>query len=268
MPNKNTILICDDDKDIIFMLNQLLNPKGYTIQTAGSGKEAVQIVKEFHENICLVLLDLNMPGMGVLDSVKQILLAYPKIPLIVQSVAGILKKESEALSVKAYFNKPYPIEDLHDCIVGLLENNAVPIPSSTIVEEGIPKAKILLVDDEEEICEYLQEELNQNTEDADYEVRFTTQGDEAFKISNEFEPDLMIVDMRMQYMWGDELIRKFLDGEAYCPKDFLVFSSSEDVASRLVSIREGGFEVLNKMSGVEKLKEVLRAMCQKHGLVK
>ena len=54
-----TILICDDQPDIVDALKIYLAPEGYNLFTAYTGKQARQVVRQ--ENIHLVLLDIMMP---------------------------------------------------------------------------------------------------------------------------------------------------------------------------------------------------------------
>ena len=53
-----TVLICDDQPDIVNALNIYLTPEGYRILTAASGTEALEIAKR--EEIHLILLDVMM----------------------------------------------------------------------------------------------------------------------------------------------------------------------------------------------------------------
>ena len=57
----HSILICDDQPDIVNALKIYLTPEGYTLHTAHTGAQAVETVK--NEQIDLVLLDIMMPVM-------------------------------------------------------------------------------------------------------------------------------------------------------------------------------------------------------------
>ena len=64
-----TVLICDDQPDIVNALNIYLTPEGYRILTAASGTEALEIAKR--EEIHLILLDVMMPRMdGITATAK------------------------------------------------------------------------------------------------------------------------------------------------------------------------------------------------------
>ncbi len=128
-------------------------------------------------------------------------------------------------------------------------------------------AKVLIVDDEKEVCEILSESLVEDVSDAKFEVRYATSGDEALRVANEFEPDVAIVDIKMQHMWGDELIEKFKAGAAFCPKDFVIFTGA-DMPEQREKARKSGYKFLTKPAKIEELIEVLKKICIRHGLMK
>ena len=68
--NEKKILVVDDEVLITDMLKTALGSTGYTVLTAGSAEEALEILKR--ESIMVMFLDLNLPGMNGLDLCKRI----------------------------------------------------------------------------------------------------------------------------------------------------------------------------------------------------
>jgi len=64
------ILVVDDETQIVRLLQKYFASKGYEVHTARSGLEAVDRVKDVRPDV--VLLDILMPGMGGLDTLKEI----------------------------------------------------------------------------------------------------------------------------------------------------------------------------------------------------
>jgi two-component system response regulator HydG len=64
-----TLLIVDDDQDQCDSLADVLNDVGYEVDTASSGKEAIEMAS--HKSYLLMLLDLRMPGMDGLDAFRR-----------------------------------------------------------------------------------------------------------------------------------------------------------------------------------------------------
>ena len=68
--NEKKILVVDDEVLITDMLKAALGSAGYTVVTAGSAEEALEILKR--ESIMVMFLDLNLPGMNGIDLCKKI----------------------------------------------------------------------------------------------------------------------------------------------------------------------------------------------------
>ena len=64
--SSGTILIVDDEPQIRRVLRTTLSVQGYEVQDARSGEEALDRLREDHFD--LLLLDVNMPGMGGLET--------------------------------------------------------------------------------------------------------------------------------------------------------------------------------------------------------
>ena len=62
-----TILVVDDDDEIRDLTREFLEETGYQVLDAASGEQAPEIFKKQPGEVDLVLMDLNMPGMGVLQ---------------------------------------------------------------------------------------------------------------------------------------------------------------------------------------------------------
>ena len=65
-----TVLLTDDNVDMIELIQLILTDAGYSLITAADGLEAVNICLE--QSPDLVLMDLNMPGMNGIDAIKTL----------------------------------------------------------------------------------------------------------------------------------------------------------------------------------------------------
>ncbi|MBI3983979.1 response regulator [Candidatus Microgenomates bacterium] len=66
----NKIAIVEDDVAIVQMYRMKFEAEGYTVQTAGSGKEGLAMIESFSPDI--ILLDLMMPEMGGADMLEEL----------------------------------------------------------------------------------------------------------------------------------------------------------------------------------------------------
>lgn len=105
-----TILVCDDERDIVSALQIYLNAEGYRVLEACNGREALAILS--HEEVHLVLLDIMMPAMDGL-SVLTILRESYNLPVILLTAKSEDTDKVIGLNVGAddYVTKPFnPVE--------------------------------------------------------------------------------------------------------------------------------------------------------------
>ena len=109
MPN---ILICDDERDIVAALKIYLSTDGYTLFTAYTGREALEIVAR--EEIHLILMDIMMPEMDGISATAKLRENY-NIPIILLTAKSESTDKVLGLNVGAddYITKPFdPVEVL------------------------------------------------------------------------------------------------------------------------------------------------------------
>lgn len=106
------ILICDDQPDIVNALKIYLAPEGYTLHTAYTGMEALEIMRT--QDIHLVLMDVMMPVMDGITAVMRIR-DFSNVPIILLTAKS--ETEDMVLGLNAgaddYITKPFvPVEVL------------------------------------------------------------------------------------------------------------------------------------------------------------
>lgn len=114
---KERILVVDDEIEACRTLKDFMVLKGYEVQTALSGKEAIEMVESFNPHI--VLLDIIMPGMGGIDTLKEIKKVAPKTGIIMVSAVAeedIARKTLE-LGAYDYILKPFDLQYLEKVVL-------------------------------------------------------------------------------------------------------------------------------------------------------
>lgn len=106
-----SILVVDDEREIVRALQRALGAQGYRVLSAGSGEEALKMVAQQHPD--LLLLDLLLPGMSGLDVCRQVR-SESNMPIIVLSVKGAERDKVEALDLGAddYVAKPFGMDEV------------------------------------------------------------------------------------------------------------------------------------------------------------
>jgi DNA-binding response OmpR family regulator len=123
---KPTILIADDDPQILTMLGIRLAKKGYTILEASDGLQTLKQAREHHPD--LVLLDVMMPGKNGWEVAKEIRGDDELKNIGIVMLTAIGEKVNELTSplygADAYVDKPFDFNDLEKKIKTILDERA------------------------------------------------------------------------------------------------------------------------------------------------
>ncbi len=95
-----TILIVDDEISIVESLTGIMTDEGYAALTAASGEEAIEVVER--ERVDLVLMDVWMPGIDGIETLKRIKEIKPHLPVIMISGHGNIDTAVQATKMGAY----------------------------------------------------------------------------------------------------------------------------------------------------------------------
>ena len=107
---RTTLLIVDDEPNILSTLRRALEMEGYGVDVAGSGKIAVEKIAE--RDVDLVLLDVMMPEMDGLTALRRIRETHPDLPVVMMSGHGTVDTAVEATKLGAFdfLEKPLSTE--------------------------------------------------------------------------------------------------------------------------------------------------------------
>lgn len=104
-----TVLIIDDEEGIRSTAAFTLQESGYEVLTAGDGQAGLEVYREYHSKIVAVLLDLTMPRMGGLETVKLLRSISPNVRIILMSgyTAQEVSAEYASSGITDFVQKPY-----------------------------------------------------------------------------------------------------------------------------------------------------------------
>jgi CheY-like chemotaxis protein len=129
-----TILIVDDEAQLVSLLSRFFSRLGFTVLTATNGREGLKRVEEEHPD--LVLLDIRMPGMDGMQVLRRIRALDRNISVIMITASHetILASESMALGAYDYITKPIDFPHLERTVLSLFP----PPPEPTVTEPAAP----------------------------------------------------------------------------------------------------------------------------------
>jgi len=173
--NVPTILVVDDDTPIRSLLRQELGEAGYQVKEAANGKAALDMVRLSKPD--LIILDVMMPEINGFD-VAAVLKNDPAtmdIPIIILSIVQD-KERGLRIGVDRYLTKPINTEQLFHEVDELLE-------------QGVSKKKVLVVDDDASAVKTLSEVLSARG----YKVMESNQ-ENLLEKATESKPDIIMLN--------------------------------------------------------------------------
>ena len=102
-----SLLITDDDRDFRETLRGVFEPRGCRTLLAGDGEEALEIVRR--EEVHLVLLDMHMPRLSGLDTIRLVKQLRDSLPCILMSAGLDDALAEQARRADAYFVLSKPV---------------------------------------------------------------------------------------------------------------------------------------------------------------
>lgn len=119
------VLIVDDEKNVRLTLTQALEDLGTTPEPVPGGRSALRrLAKGTYD---LVLLDLKMPGLAGLETLRRIRSSHPDLPVVILTAHGSIERAVKATRLGAadFIQKPISLGELRQLIRRVLERSAL-----------------------------------------------------------------------------------------------------------------------------------------------
>lgn len=176
MNTSSSILIVDDEEDACRNMADILGDFGYHVDIAFNGINALELARSHTYDVAL--LDLKMPGMDGLTLYRQIKKFSAGTIAIIVTAYAAKATATEALSAGAVSVFPKPVD-----FPRLL----------TIMNQALLRPMVLIVDDDEDLCETLWDLLNQHQ----YRVCLAHDEVEAAICLRQHNHDVVLIDMNL-----------------------------------------------------------------------
>lgn len=239
------VLIVDDEAEICKHLQRELRKEGYEVDytTKSVGVlEELKGAKEKGKAYDLLLLDLRMPEVGGFEILKEIRETQLDLDVIIITGYGDEDKAIEAIRLGAidYLRKPISLVELNTTIFRIRQKRAGE-------EKKALKHRILVVDDEKDLCVRIKRELDKEG----YEVAVAYDGIEGMEYFKNNHVDVVIADIKMPGMNGLEMLEKC----RAITDDFvsIIITGFGDHEKTITALRLGVFEYLRKPLSLEEL---------------
>lgn len=226
------ILVVDDEKGMTDSIKNFFQHKRFTVYTANSGEEALEIVKK--DKPTIVFLDIRMKGINGLDTLERIKRIDKNIKVIMLTVFEDKEKANKAMELGAdgYITKPFRLGYLEEVVRKKFQLNER--------ESKINKPHILVADDEAGARSMIINFL-----DARYDCEFqeAKDGDEAIRFIKNNPCDIMLLDIKMPKKSGMSVIQ---EAKTINPNIDIIMVSAyidDDVAEEAMKLGATGYVV-------------------------
>jgi two-component system, OmpR family, KDP operon response regulator KdpE len=132
MEERIKVLVVEDDIGIRQTLMETLTALGFLVGEANTGEESLERLRMV--NYHAVLLDINMPGMGGLETCRRIFMSYPRLPIIMLTVRDDEDDKVNALEAGAhdYVTKPFQMRELTARLRAAIRSTGIAASSSDL----------------------------------------------------------------------------------------------------------------------------------------
>ncbi|WP_163379815.1 PAS domain S-box protein [Cyclobacterium sp. SYSU L10401] len=209
------VLVVDDNENNRLILKEMFSLKNILMEEAVNGFDALQKI-ENNGDYDVVLMDLNMPYMDGLETVKKIRENFPKdkasspIMLLHSSADDdYIYKKCKELSIPIKLSKPIKINALYESLAQLNPRKK-PVkkdPSQANQEVSLNHNLTVLIAEDNAINMFLAKtivlKVSPNTR-----ILEATDGKTAYEMAQKFLPDIILMDIQMPVMSGHEATRK------------------------------------------------------------
>ena len=115
------VLVVDDEYTVRDSIKEWLEEEGFSVETAGSGEEALEAMKK--QPFRMMLLDIKMPGMDGVEVLKKAMDLFPEMAVVMMTAYATVETAVEAMKTGAmdYLMKPFDPEDLVSKVIAVYE---------------------------------------------------------------------------------------------------------------------------------------------------
>ncbi len=119
------VLVVDDERNYLFVLEDLLIDEGYNVLTASSGTEALELLR--NQKVDAVLSDIKMPGMNGIELLERIFANDPGLPVILMTAFAEVDQAVSAMKKGAidHIQKPFDNDDIKRAVARAVQKRSL-----------------------------------------------------------------------------------------------------------------------------------------------
>ncbi|MCA9401275.1 MAG: response regulator [Candidatus Omnitrophica bacterium] len=196
--SKKTVLIIEDEHDLLEMIQYYFRAKGFKTFIAHDGKEGLEVLDRQRPDI--IILDLNMPRMGGIEFYHRICgpSGRPQYPVLIMTARANTKRLFLDLEVDGFMTKPVDIDQL-------LKEAEIIIDRKNrwrrLGRDSGQPMNLVIVEDEYDELEKIQKVFDSRG----YQIQYIHSGVDAIEQMNQKLPDAALIKLNLADIPGDLL---------------------------------------------------------------
>lgn len=229
MSDKIKILLAEDDENLGLLLNSFIKAKGFEVELARNGKEALE--KYNAGNFQFLILDVMMPEMDGFTVAKEIRNIDTSVPVLFLTAKAMKEDKLEGFSIGAddYLTKPFSMEELVARIEAILkrsEKNNSPLQSEYSIGKFIfdPEKRTISINGKEE--------------------RLTTKENHLLKLLTKNKNEILDRQAALRAIWGDDNYFNGRSMDVYIAKLRKILK--QDEAIEIMNVHGRGFKLIDQ----------------------
>jgi len=228
MSDKIKILLAEDDDNLGLLLNSFIKAKGFEVDLARNGKEALE--KYNNGNYQFLILDVMMPELDGFSVAKEVRNIDKKVPILFLTAKTMKEDKLEGFSIGAddYLTKPFSMEELVARIEAILKRSEVNnSPLQTEYQVGKftfdPEKRTISLDGKEE--------------------RLTTKENHLLKLLSKNKNEVLDRQAALRAIWGDDNYFNGRSMDVYIAKLRKILRQDESI--EIMNIHGRGFKLID-----------------------
>lgn len=254
------VLVVEDNANLAVLMRRALQPEGVELTVAGSGEQALELVRE--RRFDLFILNINLPGISGLEVCERLKQDPALRPIPVLFASGETRRElvDQAFRLGAvdYLPKPFDLEDFKTRVLAHLgrssraaaavgarwparqTSSGGPATAQSVMPRSL--ARILYVEDQPAVAALVQLELEQ----AQISVATAPTGEQGLALAHEQKFDLVLLDQWLPGINGTEVCRRLKSDPALQDVPVMFFTAYPSLAQEHEASRLGAADYLQK----------------------
>jgi len=220
------ILVVDDRREIRFIAQHFIEDAGGSVATGKNGQDAIDAIEKAAQDgnpFDLLVIDMQMPVLDGYEATRRLRAAGFDKPIIALTAHAMEGDREECLKAGCTDYLPKPLDGprftqmLHSYLVK---------KSKTAEPASSKSRKILIIDDSQQAADAVSTLLSFNG----HEVQTANSGNAGIELAKSFEPDIVLLDLRLPDMTGFDVLEKLRKHPALASTRFIATTGRDHVS--------------------------------------